>query len=302
MRESKHLEYKEAVSNSFLKTVSAYANYGTGEIVFGISDDGTVKGIENPKAACLDIENRINDSIAPVPEYTLRVNSKTSVITLTVSEGLYKPYLYKAKAYRRNDSSTIAVDRLALSRLILEGQNLSFEELPAESQKLTFHILEEKLKASLHLKEVSMDTLKTLELYKDGSGFNHAGELLADANGFCGVDIIRFGDNISVIRDRETYAKESVLQQYDHALAMFIKYYRYEQIKGSYREPVFLIPEEAFREALANAIVRHVHGSNRNHFARRSAKRIGFGRISSGRHFDFETSHPGRRFPPPGHD
>ena len=255
MRESKHLEYKEAVSNSFLKTVSAYANYGTGEIVFGVSDDGAVKGVENPKTVCLDIENRINDSIAPVPEYTLRVNPKTSVITLTVFEGLYKPYLYKAKAYRRNDSSTIAVDRLALGRLILEGQNLSFEELPAENQKLTFHTLGEKLKASLHLEEVTMDTLKTLELYKDGNGFNHAGELLADANGFCGVDIVRFGDNISVIRDRETYAKESVLQQYDHALTMFKKYYQYEQIKGSYREPVFLIPEEAFREALANAIV-----------------------------------------------
>ena len=157
MRESKRLEYKEAVSNSFLKTVSAYANYGTGEIVFGIMDDGSVKGIGNPKAVCLDIENRINDSIAPVPEYTLRVNPKTSVITLTVFEGLYKPYLYKSKAYRRNDSSTIAVDRLALGRLVLEGQNLSFEELPAENQNLTFRTLEEKLKASLHLQEVTMD-------------------------------------------------------------------------------------------------------------------------------------------------
>ena len=141
MRESKHLEYKEAVSNSFLKTVSAYANYGDGEIVFGVADDGAVKGVKNPKTACLDIENRINDSISPVPEYTLRVNPKTSVVTLTVFEGQYKPYLYKSKAYRRNDSSTIAVNRLALGRLILEGQNLSFEELPAKSQKLTFRTL-----------------------------------------------------------------------------------------------------------------------------------------------------------------
>ncbi len=255
MRESKRLEYKEAVSNSFLKTVSAFANYGTGEIIFGISDNGLTKGIGNPEATCLDIENRINDSIAPVPEYTLRVNPKTSVITLTVFEGLYKPYLYKSKAYRRSDSSTIEVDRLALGRLILEGQNLSFEELPAGNQNLTFRVLEKKLTMALHLREVTIDTLKTLELYKDGSGFNHAGELLADANGFCGVDVVRFGNSISVIHDRETYAKESVLQQYDHALSMFRKYYQYEQIKGSLREPVFLIPEEAFREALANAIV-----------------------------------------------
>ena len=39
---------------------------------------------------------------------------------------------------------------------------------------------------------------------------------------------------------------------------MYKKYYQYEQIKGSYRENVVLIPEEAFREAIANAIVHRV--------------------------------------------
>ena len=131
MRESKYLEYKESVTNTFLKTVSAYANYGSGEIVFGIADDGQIIGIDDPEKTCLDIENRINDSVDPVPEYTLSINGKTSVITLRVMEGIHKPYLYKAKAYRRNDSATIPVDRLELSRLVLEGQNMSFEELPA---------------------------------------------------------------------------------------------------------------------------------------------------------------------------
>ena len=255
MRESKHLEYKESVTNSFLKTVSAYANYGTGEIMFGVMDDGKIKGVEAPKKLCLDIENRINDSIEPVPEYTLHINEKTSVVTLTVLEGLHKPYLYKAKAYRRNDSATIAVDRLELSRLILEGQNLSFEELPARDQSLTFKILEEKLRDSLRLKAVTQDTLKTLELYKDEAGFNRAGELLADRNGFCGIDVVRFGDSISVILDRDVYEHESILRQYDQALGMYRKYYQYEEIKGSLRETVSRIPEEAFREAIANALV-----------------------------------------------
>ena len=151
MRESRTLEYKESITNTFLKTVSAFANYGSGEIIFGITDDGRIIGIRDPKASCLDIENRINDSIDPVPEYTLSVNEKTSVITLKVQEGLHKPYMYKAKAYRRNDSATIAVDRLELARLILEGQNTSYEELPASDQSLSFQILEEKLKAVLQI-------------------------------------------------------------------------------------------------------------------------------------------------------
>ncbi|MBQ7501611.1 putative DNA binding domain-containing protein [bacterium] len=255
MKETKFLEFKEAVSNTFLKTVSAFANYGSGVIMFGISDDGTVKGIAEPVKACLDIENRINDSLEPVPEYTLNVNEKTSVISLTVFEGIHKPYLFKSKAYRRNDTATVAADRLELTRLILEGQNLSYEELPAKKQDLSFAVLERKLKETLNLKALTSDTLKTLELYSDKDGYNIAAELLADANGFCGIDAVRFGADISILLDRETYASESLLKQYDLALNMYRRYYQYEQIKGSLRERVSLIPEDAFREAVANALV-----------------------------------------------
>ena len=255
MRESKSLEYKESVTNTFLKTVSAYANYGSGEIVFGIADDGQIIGIDDPEKTCLDIENRINDSVDPVPEYTLSINGKTSVITLRVMEGLHKPYLYKAKAYRRNDSATIPVDRLELSRLVLEGQNMSFEELPASDQQLKFEVLKEKLMEIIHIESFSLDTLKTLELYSDNIGYNKAAELLSDTNRFYGTDIVRFGDNISIILDRETLEHRSLLLQYEQALEMYRKYYQYEQVRGSIREKIFLIPEEAFREAIANALV-----------------------------------------------
>lgn len=255
MRESKNLEYKASVTNSFLKTVSAYANYGTGEILFGVADDGSFNGVENPKKTCLDIENRINDSIDPIPEYTLSINEKTSVITLRVMEGIHKPYLYKAKAYRRSDSSTVVTDRLELSRLILEGQNLSYEELPASDQKLEFQILKRKLMNMLNMESFSLDTLKTLELYNDTNGYNIAGELLSDQNKYFGIDIVRFGESISIILDRETLDCRSLLLQYDQALETYRKYYQYEQIKGSTRETFFLIPEEAFREAIANALV-----------------------------------------------
>ncbi len=255
MRETRNLEFKESVSNSFLKTVSAYANYGTGEILFGVADDGTVKGIKDPIKASLDIENKINDSISPVPEFSLKIDDKTSVITLIVSKGLHKPYLYKSKAYRRNDSATIEVSRTELTRLILEGENTTFEELPSKLQDLQFGILEEKLKDALKVKNVTEDVLKTLELYKPESGINVAGELLADSNSFCGVDIVRFGDSINTILDRETYEKESILKQYDQSILMYRKYYQYDQINGSQRETISLIPEEAFREAIANAIV-----------------------------------------------
>lgn len=53
MKESKTLEFKESITKSFLKTVSAFSNYDGGEIIFGIDDDGNIKGLSIPKALVL---------------------------------------------------------------------------------------------------------------------------------------------------------------------------------------------------------------------------------------------------------
>lgn len=149
-----------------------------------------------------------------------------------------------------------------MTRLILEGKNISFEELPADNQDLVFNELSKKLSNALNISELNKDTLKTLELYSDKDGFNKAGELLSDSNRFNGIDIVRFGENISIILDRENIENESVLKQYDDAINVYQKYYQYEQIKGSLRKTVSLIPEEAFREAIANAIVHRTWDIN----------------------------------------
>ena len=107
MHETRTLEFKEKITNTFLKTVSAFSNYNGGTILFGVDDDGNVKGLPDIKQACLDIENKINDSISPQPNYTLEIQNNNQTIKLTVKSGLQKPYLYKSKAYKRNDTATI---------------------------------------------------------------------------------------------------------------------------------------------------------------------------------------------------
>ena len=255
MRENKRLEYKENMeSGTFLKTISAYANYGGGKIIFGIADDGTVKGISKPEEACLNLENKINDSIKPVPEYSIEIGEDSTII-LSVCEGPYKPYLYKGKAYKRYDSAATEVDRLEYGRLILEGQNQSYEELPSSMQELTFVRLEEELKKSLAITCLNKDILKTLELYSEKRGFNNAAALLADKNQFPGIDMIRFGSSIDEIMDRATFEHMSVLAQLSSCIEMFQTYYQYEKIEGVERKQIDKIPEKAFREAIANALV-----------------------------------------------
>ena len=258
MRETRILEFKETITNTFLKTVSAFSNYDGGTILFGVDDDGNIKGLPDVKQACLDIKNKMNDSIAPQPDYTLEIQNNDQTIKLTVKSGLQKPYLYKSKAYKRNDTATIEVDTLEFSRLILDGKNIRFEELPCKDQKLSFEILHRKLKENIQIENFNQDTLKTLNLYDDVNGFNNAAGLLADKNHFPGIDTIKFGENISIIQKRSTFENISVLEVYDKAIDVFRDYYQYEVIQGADRQRIEKIPEAAFREAIANALIHRV--------------------------------------------
>ncbi|MDO4796794.1 MAG: ATP-binding protein [Coriobacteriales bacterium] len=109
-KEGKSREFKEAVTNSFLKTVSAFANYGGGTILFGVDDRGHAVGLADPVQSCLDIENKINDSIVPQPPHSLAEHEADATVELKVSTGRTKPYFYRSKAYKRSDSATIEVD------------------------------------------------------------------------------------------------------------------------------------------------------------------------------------------------
>lgn len=262
MRETRNLEFKETITSTFLKTVSAFSNYDGGIILFGVDDDGNIKGLSDIIKACLDIENKINDTISPQPDYVLEPNEVNKTIKLIVKSGLQKPYLYKSKAYKRNDSATIEVDTLEFSRLVLEGKNISFEELPYKDQNLTFHFLEEQLEKSIQINSFNLDTLKTLNLYDNNNGYNNVAGLLADTNDFPGVDIIKFGESISIIQKRITFDHMSILEVYKKTLEVFRDYYRYEVIEGSERKNVEKIPEAAFREAIANGLIHRMWDMN----------------------------------------
>ena len=264
MKESKELELKSTITNTFLKTVSAFSNYNSGKIIFGIDDNGKIIGLENIEELCLDLENKINDNISPKPDFRFIKDTKKNIITLIVEEGFNKPYLYKGKAYKRNDTSTVEVDKVELNRLTLLGLNQYYEELKARKQDLEFKVLKKELEEKLSLKDFSKDILKTLNLYDDKNGYNNAAELFADKNNFAGVDIAKFGKNIDEILDRNLFINMSIISQFQKTLEVFNRYYKYEQILGSERIEKELIPEKAFRETIANALIHRTWDVNSN--------------------------------------
>lgn len=254
MRETYNLEFKEKISNSFLKTVVAYSNYTGGKILFGVNDNGEGVGIDRPIDAMLDIENMINDSIKPQVTYSLDFLDK-SIIELLVYPGDEKPYFYKSKSYKRNDSATIEIDNNELKRLILEGNNKSYDQITSYIEEYSFAYLENKLKEKLNINSTDTDVLKTLELIDSNNRLTNAGALISDKNTYNIIDMVRFGKDNNTILSRFQIKNISILKAYDQAIEKYREYYHYEIIEKAYRQKIEIIPEKAFREAIANALV-----------------------------------------------
>lgn len=254
-REGRHLEYKLHPTKSYLKTVSAFANYGTGRIIFGVSDDRQNVGIENPEETALNLENQINDNVSPSPDYTISIDAQ-NLITVTVRKGRNTPYCYKGTAYKRNDSSTVAVSDYEYRNLVMQGSNLTFSEIPfSGDDHLTFSSFSKAFERRLGIQPVFPDTFITLELYTKDSGFTNAAGLLSDENPFPGIDIVRYGESRAQILERVTLEKMSVLEMLEQAEMIFRRVYTYETVEGFTRVLKERIPISCFRELIANGLI-----------------------------------------------
>ncbi|MCD8315900.1 MAG: putative DNA binding domain-containing protein [Eggerthellaceae bacterium] len=255
MDNSDDLELTESLSASFLKTVCAFANYGSGTILFGVNEKGEPVGIDNPRNSSIYIEHLIEDSIDPVPKFYLETDDVTSVVTLYVKEGVLKPYLYKGRAYKRTNGQTVCADRLDYGKLVLYGLNNTFDSLKAASQDLRLSLLEKNLRRTLGIHSLDHDTLIAFELLTPDEAYNNACALLADRNDFPGVEIVRFGGEMNIIFNRHIVENVSILEQLSQSLAIFEDYYEYEETIGSKKVRKSFIPREAFRKALAYALI-----------------------------------------------
>lgn len=269
--ESRYLEFKETYSRTMLKTISAFANYHTGKLVLGIQDKGQVVGIQDPQGLRLRIENAIHDQVHPLPDYEVKertVEGKT-ILVFKIFKGDRTPYTVQNKAYSRRDTSTVEVDKFAYDELVLLGRNIGFEELACHQEGLRFQKLEEYLERNFHISVLDDNVMKSLELLRNNQ-YNYAAAILADGNAMKdqGFDLICYRDNsMQVIKDRIRLSQVSVLEQYEKAMLFYQKHINQgDRIEGAYRKAIEEVPEVAYREAVANAMVHRDYsrqGNNR---------------------------------------
>ncbi|WP_283651501.1 ATP-binding protein [Ileibacterium valens] len=116
-------------------------------------------------------------------------------------------------------------------------------------------MLEAAVRSELGLEQLGSDAQKSLGIQNLSGNVTISGVLLSDQNSYPGIDLVSM-DNEDIFGERLLTADKSLLTQLDQAMEFFRRYYCRDMVTGSLeRKKVYLVPEQAFRESIVNALV-----------------------------------------------
>ena len=129
----KKLQLEIKKPKSWCKSVSAFANTYGGSLIFGISDDNKVIGLESPDKDAEVISEIIKSRLDPIPEFKIRFQKEEDRVLLIVDvlKGEETPYYYSGdgvlEAYVRMGNESVKASSIELKRLVLRGRNTTFD-------------------------------------------------------------------------------------------------------------------------------------------------------------------------------
>ncbi len=278
-KESEHLDFKRSTGqrSDGAKALCAMLNGNGGFVLFGVLDDGTIKGQQVTDSTLKDISEellRIEPPVFPETE-TVKVEEGKSVIAIRVPGG-GGPYTYSGRPYSRQGPATVKMPQQRYERLLLERMHSSQRW---ENQRTLNHAVSHLDTGEIvrtvdeAIRRNRMDdpgTRDPLELLRglaliDAQGaplnaavvlFSRSEYLLPDfpqcmlkLARFKGTDKTEFMDSRQEFGNAFELFKKAQRFFIDHLpVASHIPAHSFERVD----EPLF--PPEALREALANAI------------------------------------------------
>ncbi|MDO4510337.1 MAG: ATP-binding protein [Bacteroidales bacterium] len=122
---------------SWCKSVSAFANGIGGKLVWGIADDGSLIGLDDPNGDAEKISEAIKAHIDPIPDFNLsfaKCEDKEFVV-LDVMPGTSTPYYYigdgQMQAFVRIGNESVVASVSKHKELVLKGSHMSYDSLPS---------------------------------------------------------------------------------------------------------------------------------------------------------------------------
>ena len=264
----KKLKLEVKKPKSWCKSISAFANTLGGFLIFGISDDNQIVGLETPDKDAELISEIIKTRLNPIPEFKISFHTADGNVLLIVqvSKGEETPYYYSGdgllEAYVRIGNESVKASPIELKRLVLRGRNTTFDSQNSmyKVEDYAFSKLRERYKKwtgnSFDEKDLVSFGLATEQGY-----LTNAGALIADESPirysriFCtrwnGLN--KSGGTFDALDDAEY--EGSVISLIDNGEA-FIKRNAKMMWKktANSREEMPEYVERSYHEALVNAI------------------------------------------------
>ena len=264
----KKLKLEVKKPKSWCKSISAFANTLGGFLIFGISDDNQIVGLETPDKDAELISEIIKTRLNPIPEFKISFHTEDGNVLLIVQvfKGEETPYYYSGdgllEAYVRIGNESVKASPIELKRLVLRGRNTTFDSQNSmyKVEDYAFSKLRERYKKwtgnSFDEKDLVSFGLATEQGY-----LTNAGALIADESPirysriFCtrwnGLN--KSGGTFDALDDAEY--EGSVISLIDNGEA-FIKRNAKMMWKktANSREEMPEYVERSYHEALVNAI------------------------------------------------
>ena len=280
--ESEKTEFKEnAKTNTYIKTVVAFANGNGGKIVFGVKDNKEIVGVENEFEVMDGIINVISDNCYPmiVPDISLHTLENKTVILVEIEGGKKKPYYLKSKGvqkgtYIRSGATTRIIEEdYVLKELVLEGENKYFDQQVCHGESVSDEEIEkfcewlEKLarknsENDTEIRKITRNTLLSWKVMEEKNGRifpTNAYILLSGKENWevsrkiqCGVFK---GETRSIFVDKKEF-EGSIIMQLEKAYQYVLEKINLgSDIVGIYRVDKYEIPPKSIREVIANAVI-----------------------------------------------
>lgn len=274
--ESNMIEYKEVLpddSNKWLKTIISFSNTNGGKLIVGITDSKEVIGIDKSRTS---IENKVVNCISnnieprPIIDFSFMTIDNKEVFIVEVDQGSQPPYYLKKEGI---DKSTYV--RFGTSDLIATQAQILDMQLNSENLNFTDQIYKRKINKGLSesdinnfikkINSINRDKKITLEKTLEWSLVLKEFSTLLATNGYMLLTSKSFpnayikigifeGKNKAKLLNEDIF-EGSIIEQYQEVTKYLQNYFSKGYEFKLQREKMAVIPEEAIREIIANAIV-----------------------------------------------
>ena len=264
MIENQNVEFKREYNDKVIKTMLAFLNTDGGTLYLGMSNDGSLYGLEgNIDEWSRKIVNSFRDSITPDPTAYFKAEPRQQdhkwFFEITVERGTAIPYcfarygLIPEGVWIRIGSNTVMATREHIRQMIKDnGMGQFISDLSTE-QNLTFDyagkvFIDNEIAFGPQQK-------RTLGLVRSDGRYSNLALILSDQCPYTTKAAIFEGRNKENFKDRKEFAG-SLFKQIDEVLAYLHVFNRvHGTFEGAYRIDHPDYPEIAFREAYVNALI-----------------------------------------------